>query len=921
MDIQIQLLEKFTLRVQPFFTVGQLKDLIAEKIDLEHPDVHLLFNDALLEENWLTLSSVGLVPGSLVTALSKDLARYKAGQSQVRSVEEAFTTIADERLVGAKAEADALERSTPFSIFCSRFALIELGPGWPLFFDFVIFLGVLLFLVVLIQIAVFVEFGASYNIGLWPLGENEPIGQWMTSAGNYGPDGSSSCTTGICCLVCSLVLVVGAAHYSYRLHYLKRKMDASDTSPDDYALFVRGLPEDVTEEEVARFVASNARSGTHTDVVKVVLAFDLQQHKVIREEYKDNLARLQSSTDEPTKTRLRTRNAQLMSSLGSPDALRQFVPCTGYAVVLLRLQSDHRECLAEWSSSWEQLLGWLHLEPFLSALPLFRGEHALRITRAASPTDMLWENMSATLSEKVWRRMLTNVIGTLIVAVFFGIVVGLNFLEDALGGSQPASILPALGQMISGPVTAITFRRLVVQEYHLTKTGRDTALVFKLSFSDVIMWLVVPLVCNLDSDTNWYRNGGLVQDIFWLIVVMSIVYPLTIGVGLPQVVKRLFASFYGKPKPGMTQATLNKIYEPLEESVARRFMTALRIFMVSLVFTPIFPLGAVIGFVALILFYWTSKWSLLRYSKRPYRQSANLVGWVIRLVYVGAFMFAGAAWIFLNPSLTGAGEQFVQDVGIAFLVIAAFMAMLPHTINRLLSFAWIYSFFCPRRSGLTTPNYYEAQHTWPKHQKYHTTNQVYLVFERLTSKQMEKGVPGASHPWDPRTGNFTDPRGSVPGFVSETEPAGTTPAPGRLGPAAFEPDSEADLGVDAVEETSAIAEEDPAALALEEMKYKVPVASVRSVPKLSLLGGESSSEYGDEPEKALLSRKGVTTLRTRGFTPGMLVSVTGLESDAGQQYNDTQARVLGWNPLSEKWNVKLFTGVTAAIPAKNLQPV
>merc|ERR1712107_118183 len=104
------------------------------------------------------------------------------------------------------------------------------------------------------------------------------------------------------------------------------------------------------------------------------------------------------------------------------------------------------------------------------------------------------------------------------------------------------------------------------------------------------------------------------------------------------------------------------------------------------------------------------------------------------------------------------------------------------------------------------------------------------------------------------------------------------------------------------------------------MGYKVPVASVRSVPKLSLLGGDSSSEYGDEPEKALLSRKGVTTLRTRGFTPGMLVSVTGLESDAGQQYNDTQARVLGWNPLSEKWNVKLFTGVTAAIPAKIYSP-
>ena len=126
----------------------------------------------------------------------------------------------------------------------------------------------------MIQITVFIDFGASHNIGTWPIGDYEPIGQSMTSAGNCGPDGSSSCTTGICCLVCSLVLVLGAAHYSYRVQYLKRDLDGTATTPDNYALFVRSLLEDVTEEEVTRFVASNARSGTRTEVVKAVLAFD-----------------------------------------------------------------------------------------------------------------------------------------------------------------------------------------------------------------------------------------------------------------------------------------------------------------------------------------------------------------------------------------------------------------------------------------------------------------------------------------------------------------------------------------------------------------------------------------------------------------------------------------------------------------------
>ena len=44
---------------------------------------------------------------------------------------------------------------------------------------------------------------------------------------------------------------------------------------------------------------------------------------------------------------------------------------------------------------------------------------------------MLWENMNATLAEKVWSRLLINVAYSLIVAASFGIA-KVEFLEDAL---------------------------------------------------------------------------------------------------------------------------------------------------------------------------------------------------------------------------------------------------------------------------------------------------------------------------------------------------------------------------------------------------------------------------------------------------------------------------------------------------------
>merc|ERR1711874_28326 len=58
---------------------------------------------------------------------------------------------------------------------------------------------------------------------------------------------------------------------------------------------------------------------------------------------------------------------------------------------------------------------------------------------------------------------------------------------------------------------------------------------------------------------------------------------------------------------------------------------------------------------------------------------------------------------------------------------------------------------------------------------------------------------------------------------------------------------------------------------------------------------------------------------TGGLAPGMKVRLVDLESETGRQYNETVATILKWNEAVGKWNVRLFTGVQATIPAANLQ--
>lgn len=73
----------------------------------------------------------------------------------------------------------------------------------------------------------------------------------------------------------------------------------------------------------------------------------------------------------------------------------------------------------------------------------------------------------------------------------------------------------------------------------------------------------------------------------------------------------------GNYKGHMTQAEANKVFEGRPFNAASIYNKMLKIWFQSIFFLPILPISSMISCLALILFYWTTKYRLLRRAARP----------------------------------------------------------------------------------------------------------------------------------------------------------------------------------------------------------------------------------------------------------------------------------------------------------------
>lgn len=937
--------EKITLDASE--TVSKLRLDVAAQLeedytqpdkDLDCSDVKLYLNGEELSDSGKTLQNVGIVAGSVVSAVSVAVAEAVGERKKIKCTREVFASLRDTAgKVDAKVEEAALKQAEPFDLCCSTMSLGELGAGWPILFNFICLLILLLLGLFLIHIPTMFVYGLAGNIAQWPVEPvNETISSAMLTAGNLGPEGSDTMIIGWVSLIGGIFTLVMATMMSRKIGVVEKAIDITEVDATDFGLFVENLPSDVVnEKEVKEWMEENLLDNQTTQVVKVVIGYDMAEYKRLRKELGDMKKTIADCIDPREKASLQEKYKGLNKTMTDEDLFHQAVGGSGSAVVITRYQTDHRQALSEWNSCRERFArccGCLGGIPSLSLKPKFHhnGEDVmLTITRADNPDEIIWENLSVPWEVKCKARL--RVFGLLFcvfVAAFIAIMVG-RFLQIKFDSQNWALVIAGLAIGISTIVVFMFSKSLIDSERHETKTRRDISLMLSFTTTYAMNYNLALLLANLPNWFGnpggiWYESKGLLTTIFMLQIGTAFIYPLFYATPCKQYLGSCIRACLGglsSIRGGDTapsQAKLNKMYAPPEIDTARVYAQMLKVYYLGLFYTPVMPLGGLVCGIGLIMFYWSLKYYLLRKCARPYRQSPKLAYVAVKCVFAGTAAYAFSQWFFLRLSLQAEGEFWSETVMWALLGSSIIMIILPRQIYQYL----LCTCLCFPRSDEDIDrevDYYDVQKAWAKHQKYHTANDVYLFMEIVYAAKKRQFKEKYTPPWELKTGNLPKPGDPT------TADASAGPEPGALGIAAGakagDDAEEVELGddedIDAPAETAALASADPAELALEEMKYKLDLAALGALTTDSGDSGSEAalSESGDEStdEEAPLASSG-------RLKPGMTATIDGLESSAGTRYNGTTCTVMARDEETGKWRCELEDGTKANLPESKLTP-
>lgn len=158
--------------------------------------------------------------------------------------------------------------------------------------------------------------------------------------------------------------------------------------------------------------------------------------------------------------------------------------------------------------------------------------------RAPEPTDVYWENLNVPILERIFRIFLTYFATFILILICFWIIYGLNVAkvnlkkkEEANEGSINKNSLRFLSFLCAFVIIAINkmlntvVRNLSVKEKQETYTAYNLSVAFKLALARFINTAIVPVIINQATD-RWFVDGGLVSDIFSIMISIAFVDPI-----------------------------------------------------------------------------------------------------------------------------------------------------------------------------------------------------------------------------------------------------------------------------------------------------------------------------------------------------------------------------------------------------------
>ncbi|CAI2384917.1 unnamed protein product [Moneuplotes crassus] len=513
---------------------------------------------------------------------------------------------------------------------CDISDLKILGIGFPLYFQlkkFMMILYVGLFIVVCLPCCYFNFIEASRTDSTYRFLSALTIGVHSVQSLNDDPD----LIFPQLMLNSSAIVMVALLALCFRCFQNKmiKKSGIDPLFAESYNLMVSGIPKEATQEEIQKgFEKVFPREHA---IQQPVLCYDIPKlMKFANPAYKQKRkCFFFFKSGKPIKNldeEMELVANKLARVEHRDEVLHEYF--TGHVILPFNKIADAYYCYEVYNPNLTALL-YQYLSKLLSCCKRdikkikIRGK-TVTVKLAPSPNDLIWENIATRACNRFFRILVSSLLTLIVLGVSVGVNYSLTLWGDSLERDESSRSWAFMMNVLSSCVTiffneimSLMITYLSKYEKSQTYTVFHLSMAIKISVFSYLNTVVIPIIIHINR-INWFDSEGLITTITFNMLLISFLDPIMFGISLKSV-KDWLIKWYSHMKSdlNLTQEQINKIREPREIEIYKKYANTTLLVSMTLTFMFMYPYIIVFAFFGNILQYAVEKLVLVRFCKIP----------------------------------------------------------------------------------------------------------------------------------------------------------------------------------------------------------------------------------------------------------------------------------------------------------------
>lgn len=561
---------------------------------------------------------------------------------------------------------------TPLDFTCPSEELSQLGSSFPMIFKLNRYSIFALIFALIAAIACFAD-NIAHGEDEWTYENSFNL---LTPA-TFGKDFEVSIWQPILHIVVCGVLVFYFMWVIGKIKSQSIEIDTFLTTPSDFTLIVRGLPNDYKPEDLRSHIEKHFQM-RNMKIANFVPTYDISEYMEttsLLNDWKFQYKLVKNYQNKYNKPMQVTKCCCCKTELEGPEGCKAEIEelkkkqkelisnmstekMGKVAFITMTNQITTREIAEEMGRSNMQRVFDKIFPCFVNERHKFNGNY-IHAEMAPDHSDINWENLAVPTSKKFFRRFITVFVALLVLGIAVAIMAGTaawkvqvneNKDNESADSIRAATIIPSIITVIINFMVARIIRILSAYEKHSTWTDFNRSVLNMLIVFILLNNIGIPIFIYIALDQDWFSFGGLAYTVFWLEIMNSFVSPVIYVIGPKNLAKKLMQCIYRrKEKNGelnVSQKQANLIFEGPELDLPDRFVNIIKNFSLCLFYAPIVPIGVPIAIFGLLFEMMAFKIMLVRVHSRPKNynsdlviQAASWIRWGLLLYSLGIFIF------------------------------------------------------------------------------------------------------------------------------------------------------------------------------------------------------------------------------------------------------------------------------------------